>query len=85
MAHQWYTREISARMRWRGYLWQGGFASFPMGESYLIAAARYVDLNFVEAGVDSRPEDYPWGSAGFHCGKWCRIGANISNPPDEKH
>ena len=84
VAHQWYTREISARMRWSGYLWQGGLASFPMGESYLIAAARYVALNFIEAGVDSRPEDYPWSSAGFHCGTWCRIGANISNTPDEK-
>lgn len=84
VAHQWYTREISARMRWRGYLWQGGFASFPMGESYLIAAVRYVALNFIEAGVDSRPEDYPWSSAGFHCGTWCRIGANISNAPDER-
>lgn len=40
--HRQYTRAINNRMGWRGFLWQGRFASFPMDESYLLAAARYV-------------------------------------------
>jgi len=32
-AHRRYTREINFREGWRGHLWQGRFASFPMDES----------------------------------------------------
>jgi REP element-mobilizing transposase RayT len=38
-AHERYTRRINFRERWRGYLWQGRFASFVMDEPYLLAAA----------------------------------------------
>ena len=31
-AHRRYTRRINFRERWRGYLWQGRFASFVMDE-----------------------------------------------------
>jgi hypothetical protein len=48
-AHRLYTRRINFREKWRGYLWQGRFASFVMDEPYLIAAARYVELNPVRA------------------------------------
>ena len=44
-AHRRYTRRINFREKWRGYLWQGRFASFVMDEAYLLAAARYVELN----------------------------------------
>ena len=64
--HRQYTRAINNRMEWRGFLWQGRFASFPMDESYLLAAARYVELNPVKAQLVQRPEDYPWSSARFH-------------------
>ena len=40
---------INFREKWRGYLWQGRFASFVMDEPYLLAAARYVELNPVRA------------------------------------
>jgi len=40
-AHRRYTRRINFREKWRGYLWQGRFASFVMDEPYLLAAARY--------------------------------------------
>lgn len=66
--HRRYTRAINQRMEWRGYLWQGRFASFPMDESYLLAAARYVELNPVKAGLVDRPEDYQWSSARFNLG-----------------
>ena len=42
--HRRYTCEINEREDWRGYLWQGRFASFPMDQSYLLAAACYIEL-----------------------------------------
>jgi putative transposase len=50
-AHRRYTRRINFREKWRGHLWQERFASFPMNESYLLAAARYVEMNPVAAGI----------------------------------
>jgi putative transposase len=38
-AHRRYTRRVNFREGWRGYLWQGRFASFPMDEAYLLACA----------------------------------------------
>jgi len=65
-AHRRYTRRINFREGWRGHLWQERFASFPMDETYLLAAARYVELNPVVAGLVKRPEDYRWSSARAH-------------------
>lgn len=65
-AHRLYTRQINFREGWRGYLWQGRYASFPMDEKYLIAAMRYIERNPVDAGLVNRAEDYPWSSAKAH-------------------
>jgi putative transposase len=65
-AHRRYTRMINFRERWRGHLWQERFASFPMDESYLLAAARYVEMNPVVAGIIANPADYQWSSARAH-------------------
>ena len=65
-AHRRYSRHINFREGWRGHLWQGRFASFPMDEPYLLAAARYVERNPVEAGMVERAGDYPWSSALAH-------------------
>ena len=62
-AHRRYTRQINFREKWRGYLWQGRFASFVMDEPYLLAAARYVELNPVRAGLVQSAGDWPWSSA----------------------
>ena len=43
--HRRYTRMINFREKWRWYLWQGRFSSFPMEESWLLRAASYVELN----------------------------------------
>jgi putative transposase len=59
-AHRRYSRRINFREKWRGYLWQGRFASFVMDEPYLLAAARYVELNPVRAGLVRSPADWPW-------------------------
>ena len=65
-AHRRYTRRINFREQWRGYLWQGRFASFVMDEPYLLAAARYVELNPARARLVPRAEDWPWSSARPH-------------------
>ena len=65
-AHRRYTRQINFREGWRGHLWQGRFSSFPMEKSYLLAAARYVELNPVRAKLVDRPEAYKWSSAIAH-------------------
>ena len=65
-AHRRYTRRINFREDWRGHLWQERFASFPMDETYLLAAVRYVEMNPVASGLVGKPEDYPWSSACSH-------------------
>jgi len=65
-AHRRYTRLINFREGWRGHLWQGRFSSFPMDESYLLAAARYIELNPVRAGLCAEAGEYAWSSAAAH-------------------
>lgn len=65
-AHRRYTRHINFREGWRGYLWQGRFASFPMEERYLLSAAAYVELNPVRAALVNAPWDYRWSSVHAH-------------------
>jgi len=62
-AHRRYTRYINFQKGWKGYLWQGRFASYPMDEQHLLAAVRYIELNPVRAGLAKKPEDYRWSSA----------------------
>ena len=61
-----YTRVINLRENWRGYFWQGRFASFPMDESYLVKAAAYVELNPVKANTVTLPAEYRWSSVHAH-------------------
>ena len=65
-AHRRYTRRINFREKWRGYLWQGRFASFVMDEPHLLAAARYVELNPVRANLVGDAADWRWSSAKPH-------------------
>jgi putative transposase len=65
-AHRRYSRRINFREGWRGYLWQGRFASVAMDEPHLLACVRYVELNPVRAGLVARAQDWPWSSAAAH-------------------
>ena len=65
-AHRRYTRHINFREGWRGYLWQGRFASYPMDAAYALAAARYVERNPVRAGLVRQAWDWSWSSAAAH-------------------
>lgn len=63
-AHRRYTRYINSQKGWKGHLWQGRFASYPMEEQHLLAAVRYIEFNPVRAGLVKKPEEYRWSSAG---------------------
>ncbi len=65
-AHRRYSRRVNFREGWRGYLWQGRFASVPMDGAHLLACARYVELNPVRARLTSTASDWPWSSARAH-------------------
>jgi putative transposase len=65
-AHRRYSRHVNFREGWRGYLWQGRFASCPMDQHHLLAGARYVELNPVRARLVARPPDWRWSSAAAH-------------------
>ena len=65
-AHRRYTERVNRREGWTGHLWQGRFSSFVMDEPYLMAAARYVEMNPVRVGLVAQPEGWPWSSACAH-------------------
>ncbi|HWQ68878.1 MAG TPA: transposase [Patescibacteria group bacterium] len=67
-AHRRYTRMKNFADGVRGYLFQGRFGSCVLDEQHLLAAARYVELNPVHAGLVKKAEEYPWSSARFHLG-----------------
>src|SRR4051794_17546370 len=66
--HRRYTWTVNQREGWRGFLWQGRFASSPMDEAHLHACLRYVELNPVRAGLVERAEHWRWSSARAHLG-----------------
>ena len=65
-AHRRYTRHVNFREKWNGHLCQERFASYPMNENHLLAAARYIELNLVRAGLAKEPWSYKWSSASAH-------------------
>ena len=65
-AHSRYARMINFPEGWRGFLWQGRFNSYPMGEHYVLAAALYIEQNPVRAKLVKDAWEYPWSSARAH-------------------
>ena len=65
-AHRRYTRYVNDREGWRGYLWQGRFASFAMDRPNLLTCARYVELAPVRAKLARSARTWKWSSARAH-------------------
>lgn len=63
-----FAQRINRMREWKGHVWQGRFHSSALDETGLLMAVRYVERNPVRAGLVSRAEEYPWSSAGAHCG-----------------
>ena len=65
-AHRRYSRGVNFREGWRGYLFQGRFASYPMDDAHLMAAVRYVENNPVAAKIVADAREWHWSSARSH-------------------
>ncbi|MGB9081312.1 MAG: transposase [Desulfuromonadaceae bacterium] len=65
-AHRRYSAMINRRQKWTGHLWQGRFSSFPMDETYLLAAVKYIEMNPVRANLAPDPYSWQWSSARAH-------------------
>lgn len=63
-AHRRYAARIHARLKVTGHLWQSRFSSTAMDERHLIAAARYVPMNPVRAGLTARRATGPGRARG---------------------
>ncbi|HEX3666088.1 MAG TPA: transposase [Rhizomicrobium sp.] len=81
-SHRRYTHEINTREGWRGFLWQGRFASFPMDPAHLPVCVRFVELAPVVTGLVKRTRDWRWSSARAHLSgkndELVRVGSSLS-------
>jgi putative transposase len=66
--HTIYAAHMNRKEGFTGHLWQGRFFSCVLDDTHLWTAVRYVERNPLRAGMVARAEDYPWSSAGPHCG-----------------
>ena len=64
---QGFSRFYNRRHHRKGFFWSERFKSVIVdnGET-LINCLAYIDLNSVRAGIVSKPEEYRWGSLGYH-------------------
>ena len=61
-----YVRYINQTYKRIGTLWEGRFkSSLVSKDEYLLACARYIELNPLRAKMVSDPKDYPWSSFRF--------------------
>jgi putative transposase len=60
---QRYVQHVNRTYRRSGTLWEGRFRScLVQSEHYLLACARYIELNPVRAAMVSHPRQYQWSS-----------------------
>lgn len=64
--HKKYTWMVNIRNNWSGHFWQGRFLSYPMDETHLYLAVKYIERNPVRADIVENAEDYAWSSARAH-------------------
>jgi len=51
-----------------GTIWEGRYRSSIIDPDYLLRCQRYIELNPVRSGLESRPADWPWTSYVSHIG-----------------
>jgi putative transposase len=62
-----YVRYVNDAHGRTGTLWEGRYRAAPIeSEVYLLACARYIELNPVRAGMADHPRDYRWSSWHAH-------------------
>ena len=65
-AHGRYTKYINQRTGTKGQFWQGRYSSHLLDEHYVIACARYIEINPVKRDYVDLPEEWKWSSARAH-------------------
>jgi putative transposase len=66
--HMRHAQHINWKYKQIGHLWQGRFYSCVLDEPHTLAAAWYVEMNPVRAGLVLSAWEYPWSSASAHVG-----------------
>lgn len=67
LTNQVYTQYLNRKLSQSGRIWQNRFFSCIVeNNQYLWAAARYVEINPVKAGLVVSAEEYQWSSAKAH-------------------
>ncbi len=64
--HSRYTKYIHSMTGERGQFWQGKYSSHLLDEYYLMACARYIEINPVKREYVTHAEDWPWSSCTAH-------------------
>ena len=64
--HTAYSQRINTAQAASGHLFQGRFLSYPMDDSHLMVAVRYIENNPIKAGLVDRAEEWRWSSARAH-------------------
>jgi putative transposase len=64
--HTRYAQRINHQKGLSGHVFQGRYASYPMDDSHLMVAVRYVENNPVKAGLVASAGAWPWSSARAH-------------------
>ncbi|WP_089936280.1 transposase [Candidatus Entotheonella palauensis] len=72
------TRYVNRLEGRTGTLWESRYKSSPVEtERYLLACARYIELNPVRANMVARSEDYEWSSYRDKIGDGCRAWLDV--------
>jgi REP element-mobilizing transposase RayT len=60
------AKRINALLARRGRLWAADyFDRFMRDQEHYLTSKAYIEMNPVKAGLCARPEEWPWGSAGW--------------------
>lgn len=66
---RYYVPYFNRKYQRTGTLWQGRYRTTVIEpEPYLLACARYIELNPVRAELVASPDHYPWSSCAHHIG-----------------
>ena len=80
-----FTQRFNRKHQRDGPLFRGRFKAILVdADEYLLAVARYIHRNPVEAGLVKRPETYPWSSCGLYLNprkapKWLDVDLLLSH------
>ncbi len=66
VGHGRYTQYMNKRIGRKGQFWQGRYSAHLLDENYLLACARYIEINPVKREYVEFPDEWRWSSAPAH-------------------